>query len=145
MGEGVDWTTVLERYGVLGVLCAFFLLMTWRCLSWLTKVVIPSLMKDVIVPLKDRSLRFFDGLETTHEMLKESARNTDKAVTQLAADRKEDRKIMEKMVENTNQIMGEIKQVVENINDTWSPPKQPQPRQDKRTHFRHKDDDREEG
>lgn len=126
MGE-TDWTTIAERYGVLGILCAFFLLMTWRCLSWLTKVVIPSLMKDVLIPLKDRAIKFFDGLDTTHELLKDSAKNTDRALNQIVRDRIEDRKVLE-----------DIRDI---MNDTWNPPKV----KGKTTHLRHNNDSNERG
>lgn len=119
MGE-TDWTTIAERYGVLGIICAFFLLMTWRCLSWLTKVVIPSLMKDILIPLKDRAIKFFDSLDATHELLKDSAKNTDRALNQIVKDRADDRKVLE-----------DIRDI---MNDTWNPP-----RKGKTTHLRHND------
>lgn len=115
--DQIDWVMILERYGVLGIVCAFMALMSWRFVTWLTKVVFPRLMTEVAIPLKDRSLKFFDGLEETHELLKESAKNTDRAVNQIVKDRLEDRKVLE-----------DIRNI---MSDTWNPPR---PRKD--THLR---------
>lgn len=115
-----DWAPILERYGVLGVICAFFMLMAWRFVTWFTKIAFPTVMKEAVIPLKDRGLRFFDSLDATHDLLKDSAKNTDRALNQLVKDRSEDREVLQ-----------DIRDI---MNDTWNPPR---PRKD--THMRGED------